>query len=246
MFPYDAPLFWLLAIAGVLITGISKSGFAGGAGVIAVPLLALVIPVPLAAALVLPLLLVMDAKTIALYRHSINLHELKPLLAAAIIGIGLAGSAMALVPPHGLQIALALFSILFACWHRLIPLLGRLPGSAYLWGTLSGISSTLLHAGGPPMNIHLISQQLPKEKWLAQAAVFFGVMNLVKLIPYSLNSLWSWELIGICLLLFPFAWLGVHLGHHMQKRLDEGQFMLICRGLLLSTGIGLLLQLRLN
>jgi len=32
-------LFWLIAITGVILTGISKSGFAGGAGVVAVPLM---------------------------------------------------------------------------------------------------------------------------------------------------------------------------------------------------------------
>ncbi len=52
----DSPIFWLLAFAGVVLTGISKSGFAGGAGVVAVPLLALVLPVERAAALMLPLL----------------------------------------------------------------------------------------------------------------------------------------------------------------------------------------------
>ena len=37
------PLFWLVAIPAVLITGISKSGFAGGVGGLTVPLLALAI-----------------------------------------------------------------------------------------------------------------------------------------------------------------------------------------------------------
>ena len=40
--------FWLLAVVGVFLTGISKSGFAGGAGVVAVPLLALVVSPALA------------------------------------------------------------------------------------------------------------------------------------------------------------------------------------------------------
>ena len=66
------PIFWLLAIIGVIFTGISKSGLAGGAGVVAVPLLALVISVPEAAALMLPLLLIMDVRTISMYRQAIK------------------------------------------------------------------------------------------------------------------------------------------------------------------------------
>lgn len=81
------PLFWGLAVVGVLITGISKSGFAGGAGVIAVPLLSFVMPVPVAAILMLPLLIVMDAKTMHYYWRSVNWQEIKVIGPAALVGI---------------------------------------------------------------------------------------------------------------------------------------------------------------
>lgn len=81
---YSSFLFWLLAIVGVLLTGISKSGFAGGAGVVAVPILALVMPVPQAAALMLPLLIVMDIKAIQLYRQHINKRVLFSIIPAAL------------------------------------------------------------------------------------------------------------------------------------------------------------------
>lgn len=103
MVAFDSPLFWLLAITGVLLTGISKSGFAGGAGVVAVPLLSLVMPVQHAAAIMLPLLLVMDAKTVHLYWQSINLRELKSIMLAALVGITLAGSAMGSLSSTSLQ-----------------------------------------------------------------------------------------------------------------------------------------------
>ena len=111
---FDSPLFWSLAITGVLLTGISKSGFAGGAGVVAVPLLSLVMPVQQAAAIMLPLLLVMDAKTVRLYRHSIKLREIKSIGLAALVGIGLAGFAMASFSSTTLQWILAIFCIVFA------------------------------------------------------------------------------------------------------------------------------------
>lgn len=64
MIPYDQPLFWVLAVIGLIFTGISKSGFASGAGIVVVPLLTLTMPLSSAAALVLPLLLLMDTRTI--------------------------------------------------------------------------------------------------------------------------------------------------------------------------------------
>lgn len=239
----DSPLFWLLAIAGVLLTGISKSGFAGGAGVVAVPFLALVIPVQQAAAIMLPLLLVMDVKTVRLYRHAVNFSEIKAIGLASLIGIAIAGSAMAMFSSTTLQWVLALFCIVFASWQQLMPLLGKLPGAALLWGTLSGISSTLLHAGGPPISIYFLSKGLSKKQWLAQAAMFFALMNFVKIIPYSLNNVWSKEFLIIDLVLLPVAIAGVYLGHKIQASLSEAIFTLSCRILLGTTGTLLLLKI---
>lgn len=242
MVAFDSPLFWLLAITGVLLTGISKSGFAGGAGVVAVPLLSLVMPVQHAAAIMLPLLLVMDAKTVRLYWQSINLRELKSIMLAALVGITLAGSAMGSLESTTLQWILAIFCMLFASWQQLTPLLGKLPGAAYIWGTLSGISSTLLHAGGPPISIYFLSKGISKKVWLAQAAVFFAMMNAIKLIPYSMNNVWHKDFLILDLILLPIAIMGVFLGHKIQAHLSEATFVLSCRGLLGITGIVLLIK----
>ena len=55
------PAFYAIGVPAVLLMGLSKSGFLSGFGSMATPLLALVVPVPQAAAIMLPLLLVMDA-----------------------------------------------------------------------------------------------------------------------------------------------------------------------------------------
>lgn len=240
--PYDTPLFWVLAIIGVILTGISKSGFAGGAGVVAVPLLALIIPVPQAAALVLPLLLVMDLKTIHYYYQNVHWHHLKALIPASMIGIAIGGFLMGTIPSSGLLLGLAVISILFSLWQNLAPLFGKIKGAGWWWGTLSGITSTLIHAGGPPVNIYLLAQQLPKLKWLATAGLFFGLMNVIKIIPYTLLGQWNRELLILSLLLIPAAGVGVWLGHIIQKHISEKLFMLICRALLGGTGCLLLLK----
>ena len=54
------PLFWGLALIGLLIVGVSKGGFGGGLGVVGVPFLAAAIPVNQAAAIMLPCLIIMD------------------------------------------------------------------------------------------------------------------------------------------------------------------------------------------
>ncbi|MFV8784030.1 sulfite exporter TauE/SafE family protein [Microbulbifer sp. SA54] len=240
--PSHSPLFWTLAILGVLLTGISKSGFAGGAGVVAVPLLALVIPVEAAVALMLPILLVMDLRTIAYYWQHRDPAELRRLLPAAMVGIALGGWLLSWVSPLVLTLSLGLLSLLFAFWQKLAPLAARLPGSAWLWGATSGATSTLIHAGGPPLNMYLIGRGLPKLSWLATAGVVFGVMNLAKLVPYTLADMWSRELLLTALVLSPVAYLGVFLGYRLQHYLDERVFLLACRLLLALSGMALLVK----
>ena len=67
-------------------------------------------------------------------------------------------------------------------------------------------------------------------------------MNLVKIIPYTLNGQWSFENLGYAVLLFPVALLGVGLGKLLQERLNEAIFMQACRSLLLFSGFMLLFK----
>lgn len=247
---FNTPLFWLLAIIGVLLTGISKSGFAGGAGVISVPLLSLVIPVPVAAALMLPLLIVMDAKSMHYYWRSVRWQELKIIAPAALFGIIAGGFLLGELPSNALQVMLGIFCIAFALWKKLTPLLGRLPHAGIIWGAISGLTSTLLHSGGPPINIYLATRQLPKRHWLATAAVFFALMNVIKIIPYGLTGQWQADafsnnaaispLLMIDLILLPFSLIGVWLGYRLHTKISEENFMRACKGLLLFSGLGLL------
>ena len=54
------PLFYFLAVPAVLIAGISKGGFGSGLALVAVPMMSLIVPVPVAAAIMLPVLMSID------------------------------------------------------------------------------------------------------------------------------------------------------------------------------------------
>lgn len=232
-----SPWFWLLASIGVICTGISKSGFAGGAGVVAVPLLALILPIGVVVIIILPVLIVMDIRTVHYYWRDIDWHRLRILLPMALVGVALGGMLLGQLPEMVLQLLLGMLCLLFALWQPLLPWLAKLPGAAWFWSLISGTTSTLIHAGGPPITMYFISAAVTKLTWIATAGAFFACLNLSKIIPYLLAGNWQPDLLWLSLALLPLAMLGVWLGYRIQKRLSESQFLWICRFLLLGSGL---------
>lgn len=237
--------FWLLASVGVLITGISKSGFAGGIGVITVPLLALQIGPMRAAAIMLPLLIVMDILSVrAWWGKQLNSH-LKVLLPAAVAGILGGYLLFDYLNDEILRIVLGVLSILFALWGLLKGIkLGRFnsPMVGRVCGAISGFTSFLAHAGGPPLNFYLIPQMLPREQFLGTAVVFLASINLVKLVPYTVLGQINTDNLMIGLILAPVAWVGVKLGLRIQHRLNDDLFYKIILIILAIVGAKLILD----
>ena len=81
------PLFYLLAIPAVTFLGLSKGGFAG-LGMLATPLLALIVPPLEAAAILLPILIVQDAISVWTYHGAWSAWNLKVLLPGSVFGVG--------------------------------------------------------------------------------------------------------------------------------------------------------------
>ena len=61
------PAFYLVSVPAVLLYGIAKGGFGGAVAVLSVPLMALVMSPTQAAAVLLPILVVMDAFVVRTY-----------------------------------------------------------------------------------------------------------------------------------------------------------------------------------
>ena len=121
----ETTLFYPLAILAILIVGISKSGFGGGLGVLAVPLMSLVIPPLQAAAILLPLLVVMDWFTVWHYRKQWDKRNLLILLPAAILGIVLGSLYFKYLSDAHIRIMVAVLAILFGLGYFFKKSLGK-------------------------------------------------------------------------------------------------------------------------
>src|SRR5918994_3492124 len=113
------PAFYLAAIPAVLLFGISKGGFGGGLGVMAVPLVALVVSPVQAAAILLPILCVMDLVSLWAYRGRWVLPELRLLLPASLVGIGIGTWMFGVMSPAVIRLMLGVIAIAFTLHHWL-------------------------------------------------------------------------------------------------------------------------------
>lgn len=224
----------------VFLTGISKSAFAGALGVFAVPLLMLQLPATNAIALMLPVLIIADILSVKSYWKQWDTNLLRSLIPGAAVGIIIAHAVVSYVSVAGLKTIIAIICILFSLRALLlsstkIAMLNNRAGSLLMSG-LSGFSSTLVHAGGPPLMIYLTSIGLSPRTFIGTAAAFYATMNLIKLIGFSSIGILSLSDISIALLFVPVALLGNWFGLKIQSKLSTQVFLRAMNVLLLILG----------
>jgi hypothetical protein len=238
------PFFYAVAIPAVLLLGVSKSGFGAGFGSLAVPMMALAVPVPQAAAILMPVLLVMDVLGMAAFRKDFDKVLLKFLLPFGVLGIVIGAVLFQLLQAHTVAGIVGTFTLLFLAQRLVFP---PRPDSAppprwlgALLTTTSGFTSFIAHAGGPPITAYVIPLRLSPVRFTATMAFFFFVVNLAKWIPYGFLGLLDWRNMATSLVLLPLAPIGVWAGVRMARRISQ---MLFYRFLYLGmflTGVKLL------
>ncbi len=248
--PAYSTVFWVTAVLAVILVGIAKAGFGGGAGVIATPLLALTIPVTQAAALLLPLLVIIDMISIYHYRKNFDRTSIRLMIPSAAVGILIGSLFFGLFSSNErvLKLGIGLLAVAFVLFQLfrtqiMGQLIGKRPSttSGIFFSTLAGFTSTLAHAGGPPATIYLLPQQLPRQIFVGTTVVFFTAVNLIKLIPYSFLGLLKVGNITTIFVLSPLCYLGVRLGIYLNGRFTDKWFNRLIYSLLFLTGIQLIL-----
>lgn len=202
------PLFWIVACVAVTFLGIAKGGFTG-VGMVATPLLALIIPPLQAAAILLPILLLQDIISVWAYRRHWEAWNLKLLIPGGLIGVGLAWALAAYVADAHVRLAVGVIGVAFVLWQWLGPRQGIAirpsAASGLFWGTLSGFTSTLSHAGAPPLQIHLLPQRLPKLLFAGTTTMYFAAVNYAKVAPFFALGQFSTENLTLSAVLLPLA-----------------------------------------
>lgn len=239
------PAFFLVASCAVLVTGISKSGFGGGLGVMAVPLMSLYVAPQLAVAILMPILLAMDILIVWQYRHRWSRPAVAALLPGAAAGLIAGALAFQWMSADLIRFSVGLLALVFVAQY----LHGARQRDAarptprpivFLLGSISGFASFVAHAGGPPVKGILLRQGLEKSVFVGTNTMFFFSLNATKSVAYSAMGQLTAESLRLSLILAPLLFVGIGLGLLLHRVVSQAIFTRIVYTFLFLAGLKLL------
>jgi len=236
---------WLVVALSAVMIGLSKTGLPG-MGILAIPLMAWVLPARASTGVVLPMLIFADFFAVGYYRRFAVWSKLVRLLPWAAVGVFLGYLALGRVNDQQLKpiiggIVLVMLALNF--WRnygqedRPVPVWWWF---AALFGLLAGVTTMMANAAGPVMAIYLLAMRLPKNEFIGTGAWYFLLVNCFK-VPFSAHlGLINSQSFHFNLVLFPLVALGALGGIKLLKRIPEKTFNYAVQGLAGLAAIGLL------
>ena len=204
-----------------------RSGFGSGFGSLAVPLMALTVTVPEAAAVLMPLLFILDLLALRAYRQAYDRPLLYMLLPWSMVGVLIGFLLFKFLNAHIVEGVVGVFALGFVAQRVLFPpspqgvLLPRWIGATLT--AMSGFTSFVAHAGSPALNAYVLPMRLAPLTYAATMAVLFFWVNLAKWVPYAYLGLFDVRGLVTAVILMPVTpigiWIGVHLARHMSPQL---------------------------
>jgi uncharacterized membrane protein YfcA len=242
--------FFAAAIPAVMLVGLSKGGIGGAFGLLGVPIMSLAVDPVQAAAIFLPILIVMDMVALWSWRNFNDRKTLLIILPGGVIGIALGWATSAYVSENALRLVIATATILFTLryfWqvygpnsHIPVEPLPHRPAAATVWGALSGYASFVAHAGGPPFQIYVLPMKLDPKRYTGASIRFFAIVNAVKVVPYVMLGALDRQNLTISSTLLPVALISTVAGALVVKHLKAETFYPMTYGLALIAGLKLL------
>ena len=219
-------LIWA-GLAAAMV-GLSKGGLPT-VGMLSVPILSLFMSPVKAVVMLLPIYIISDLVGLWLYRKNFSVINLKILVPAGIGGVLAGWLTASLVSDTAVKMMIGLMGVGFVlnAWRKRHAEQAPKPASwrqGMLWGSLSGFTSFISHAGGPPFQVYLLPQKLSKLVFAGTSTLFFAVINLAKLWPYhTLQPYGTNELMG-AFVLIPFALVGTVAGAYLTRKIADDWF----------------------
>jgi len=238
MLPLDLDPYLILACLAAWLVGLSKGGLPS-IGMLAVPILSLVMSPVKAAVMLLPIYVISDMAGIWLYRKEFSLINLKILIPAGVVGVIVGWLTASFISDIAIKLLMGLIGVSFCLnsWLRKsthsTTQAANVPKGVF-WGTLAGFTSFISHAGAPPFQVYVLPQRLPKAQFAGTSTIVFAVINAAKIWPYQQLRPYSTDDLMSAAVLIPAALIGTVMGAYLTRKMpDVWFFRIIQAGLLL-------------
>lgn len=239
--------FFLIAGPAVIFAGISKAGFGSGAAFAAATVLALVVEPGLALGVMLPLLMLIDVSSLKPYWGKWSLQDAKLLILGGLPGVAAGAVMYSYASDDVLRLFIGGVAVGFVAWQMaqkngIIRLANKhFPDwMGLVLGVVTGFTTFVSHAGGPPAAVFLLSRGLSKTQYQATSVLLFWVLNVAKFFPYAALGMFTAQTATANILLAPFALLGTWLGVKAHRLVPERLFFGLTYVLLMITGCKLI------
>jgi uncharacterized membrane protein YfcA len=230
--------------AVLLLATVIRSAFGFGEALVAVPLLALAIPVEVAAPVAVLASITVALIVVVQDWRSIHVRSAVWLVVPTLFGIPVGLIVLKTVPEAIVKAILAMVIIAFAVWS-LIPRAhfhlanDRLAG---FFGFAAGILGGAYGMNGPPLAMYGSLRQWPPANFRATLQGYFLPASLAGMAGYWIAGLWTPAVSRFYLLSLPGVLLGIFLGRWINRRLNARQFVLYVHAGLIAIGLVLLVQ----
>ena len=241
--PDNNTLLFIVTALVAFVIGLSKGGLGGTAGALATPMMALVLPADQVIGLILPILMLADIFAVAFHWGRWNKRLVILLIPGAIVGVTIGTLFITNAPTETLRTLLGVIVLIFALYKIMEKrILRQMVYESKNWhgllaGIITGFSSALAHTGGPPVSIYLLMQKVTPAVFIATSALFFFLLNWIKVPYYFYADLFDFDRLRQIAWLLPLVPLGVWSGRWLAFRINRQTFENVIVGLLLINAL---------
>ncbi|MGH7223133.1 MAG: sulfite exporter TauE/SafE family protein [Gemmataceae bacterium] len=231
-------------MAIIFLATLIRSAFGFGEALVAVPLLALLIPVETAAPLAVLMSITVAAIILIQDWDKVHPRSAVWLVLPTLFGIPLGLWLLKAVAEEVVKMVLATVLIAFSTYslasRQRLQLKGD--GLAWLFGFVAGVLGGAYGMNGPPLVIYGGLRRWTPQHFRATLQGYFLPASIVGMAGYWLTGLWGSEVTRYYVLSLPAALAAIFLGRAVNRRLDGRRFLRYVHMGLIVIGVVLMAQ----
>lgn len=229
----------------IFLATLIRSIFGFGESLVAVPLLALFVPIEIAVPVSVLVSIVVAGVVVIQDWEKIHFKSAGWLVFFSMLGIPLGLWLLTSVDEHVVKISLAVVIIGFACYSifwRTIKLESESRIGLFFCGLLAGVFGGAYGLNGPPLVVYGTMRGWSAQHFRATLQGYFLPASLMGMIGYWINGLWIAEVTTLFLWSLPGVFLATFIGRAINSRMNGTAFFTYVYIGLIGVGIVLLLE----